>query len=580
MSKIGLKVTKISSGVQEIMTINGGDWTRKVVDIRTDIKVLSGTALEEGEDVIMLSFIPTGSLITLFHTITGRSGDLISAWIYFPGDSAITAEEELEAIERVKIEISKSKVDDWNVLQDFLSKDYPKKLSFQYKESEPNGPCAVRYFGQGTDYVLKELLGAKLYQTEYTEHKYVFLLDTNSKIAVNEKLANYTNTPLKEWIVVAPPQLPAGVTAKLNGTVFNNCVVAYRGQTISVILERPGFVAQNCMITACPQPVISLDSMVWQKHFRLASFLVTDEDRNPINNVRIQLNGMTIDRNGLNMKESDCQQVRLSVSSPDCEDYSGTVNLLSGSEPFRFTLKRTKSQEIYCISQQECPNLKQCPPLYEVVREVRRGKTTYKYCEPVSQTAGGKWKKIAIIAAVIALLVGLFCGALGYKYYVSSKPQEPKPNVSTNTQPDNKSDQDNTNSKTDEKLSNPVPPKVYSCLNGTTWFKDSLEKEEDLKGLYEDLYKGRIKNILDVWGREIDPEANPEWGDVIVGIKKQHERGKGKVDFRNFRLGSNNNQAFDTDSYLNWLTRYVDDKMPKETKNRSNDNPKKDMDAY
>ena len=554
MSKIGLRVTKISSGVQELMTINGSEWTRKVVDIRTDIKVLSGKSLEEGdEDVMMLSFIPTGTLFTLFHTITGRSGDLVSAWIYFPVDISITDETELEIINKVRTELSKSQVESWSELETILSKDYPSKQCFQYRESATNGACAVRYYGAGVDFSLRELLGERIYQTYYAEHKYVFLLDKGGNIVADDKLVNYTDEPLKEWVIVSPPQLPAGISVKLNGKNFTNPIVVSKGDSLNLLFERQGFTPLASVVQASAKPIAIPETMPWMRHVTLESFRVIDPEHKELkDNCKIKLNGQPLGVNGMDIAEAECVAVKIELSCPYYENYTASVNLLASLAPVTIKMTPEKTEVIYLINNQECPNLKDCPPLYTVTHESRRQKTIYKYCEPIPQTNGDKWKKIAIIAAAAAFVLGILLGFAVHKMVAKSPQKQEKV-------------EQNANEGTNNKPAVQVSPKEYPCLNKDTWKKEELEAEESLRGLFEDLYNGRFDKLTHEWCGKIDRNQNGEWDALLRGIEEL------KVEDlpKDFRYNGNGTEI-NTDQYINQLEIFTDNKAEKTQNVRDN----------
>lgn len=515
MSKIGLKVTKISSGVQEILTINGGEWTRKVVDIRPDIKALSGKALEEGREVLMLSFVPTGSLLTLFHTISGRGGDLVSAWIFIPSDCAATADEELSLLQQVSTELSKSQVNDWAELEAMLAKDYPQKESFPFFESPQAGSCAVRYFGTGTDYQLKEMLGEKIYQREYKEHKYIFLLDRSSEIVAAESLKNYTNAPLLAWIMVKPPQMPAGITAKLDENDFKNPLPAYIGQKTTLTLERTAFRPLQFSYTVNPNPIV-LPDMDWKMEISPRCFHVEDEEKNDITgSCQFQLNGHRCGYSPVLLSEADAmRQSQLVISCSGYEDFRGAVTLSGARFPMPFTLRKRKQEAIYCINNVECPDLKECPPFYEAANIQSVGRKKYYYCVPSAKALGSWWKMIGIACIVAALLLGMVAGGLGYHYFLADKFKKDAPQKET--------PKETNNEKTlggNTTASNAAQPaKTYECLNKDTWLKAEMEAEEDLKGLFDDLKNMNFPNLQGKWKSLINPEKNPKWKELVDQI--------------------------------------------------------------
>ena len=513
MNKIGLKLTKISAGVQELLTVNGDDWTRKVVDIRADLKLLSGKALEDGVPVLMVSFTSKGSLITLCHTIPGRSGDLVSAWIFIPAEISISAAEEYSIIEMMQTELAKPQVENWNYLEQYFAKEYPlKQLYFPFKESSATNLAAVRYYGVGTDFGLRELLGDRLYQSVYTEHRYVFLIDRNSGIIADDKLVNYTNEPIRETIILTPPQVPADVTVKLNGEIFSSPRLGTRGERLKLSFERAGFTPLISEITA-GTPFSIPQNLPWQRCIKPSDFYITDNDNSDINSsCSILINGQRLGTTGFIIPEAECKALHVRVENPFCEPYSSTFNLMLGS-PVYIVLKRKKTSIVYVINGQECPNLTECPKGY-TYSEARKGHTIYRYCSFSNQKKGDKWKLFTFIGSAVALLLGIAIGFLlcmlifkntpnifGKKTGKDAKIENPKP------------DQDQNKPE-----SNVI--KIYDCLSQDTWIKDELEAEPDLKGFYQDLVLFKTDKLLGEWKSKIDPLANPKWGEFLHAIEQ------------------------------------------------------------
>lgn len=526
MSKIGLKVTKISGGVQEILTINGGDWTRKVVDIRSDIKVLSGKALEEGADVLMLSFLPNGSLLTLFHTIPGRSGDLVSAWIFIPNNCVITADEELALLQRVRAELSKSQVNDWAELETMLTREFPQKESFSFFESPQGKPCAVRYFGAGTDYGVKELLGDNIFQSEYAEHKYIFLLDRSSDIVVADNLVkSYAGVPLRTWILVWPPQLPAGITAKLNGRDFTGPVPAYIGQDLQLSIERVGFVPHPCPIKASREPIVLSAQIQWSIAVDAQWFRVEDDEKNDITaSCQIQLNGQRLGHAPVRLTEVEAmRRPLLVVSCAGFEEYRDGVQLVGVPRPITITLRRKRQGVVYFINGVECPNLKACPSMYKVKKEVMVQHRKCCYCEPSVMAVGAKWKAIAVACLLAMLLIGIFAGGLGYRFI--SKPETKATNDTVQSQQQNQQPGQASSKGKNEGKDNATQQtgKKFDCLDATMWNKADMEAVEELKGLFEDLKTLNLKNLQGKWREKIDGSQNPKWKNFLDELERLNE---------------------------------------------------------
>lgn len=538
MNKIGLKITKISAGAQELLTLNGGDWTRKVVDLRDDVKCLSGPAWDNGGTVLMVSFIPSGSIVTLCRYISGRSGDMVSAWIHLPAGISITADEERTLIEQVKATISQSQVENWDALEQLFNKEYPlKPIFFPYKESGQSRPAAVRYYGAGTDFGLPELLGEHLYQEVYTEHRYVFFLENNAGVVADDKLVNYTNDPLVDLVIMMPPQLPANVTASINGQPFLQPRQARKGDTMTLTLERQGFEALPCNFIATEVPIRLPDTLPWRKRITPALFHIVDKDNESLSRASsIHVNSQPLSPTGIVLPEEECKAVSIHVTCPNHIAYTNTFNLLQ-SKTINIVLEKEKTDILYLIDGKECPNLTDCPQGY-IYSESRKGKTIYRYCQYDTRKSGGRWKLIAIIGSVVALVIGLFLGMVLHKF-MENVPGESQPQP---TQQESTPKTDVIKPKVENKQ-----PKVYECLKNNTWKKTELDAEPDLEGLFTDLAKGKLENITKKWSGKIDATANPKWGELLNAVKQYDPS-----QMKDFQLG-NKETEFSVNTYIKLL---------------------------
>lgn len=543
MSNIGIKITKISGGVQELKTFNGGEWTRKVSDIRTETKLIGGKAWDEGAPVLMLSFLNRGSITTVCHAIPGRAGDLVSAWIYIPAEIVVPAEEEVSIIEQVKAELAKPNVENWDALGQLCEKDYPiKPMAFYYRESVAANPCAVRYYGAGTDFELYELLGNLRYQSCYADHRYVFLIDNASGITADDKLVNYTDDPVRETILVAPPELPAGVTARINETEFSKPKSFLQGDKFPLTFDRQGFNSLTYTVSAggaLPDP----STFPWQRHITPNLFQVSDNEGRDLNvSSRILLNGKRLTPDGISIPENECKAVKINVECPGCETYSNTFNLLQ-QPPFRIMLEREKLEILYRVDGTDCPGLDHCPTGYQH-RDIRQGKKLIRECYYEEPEPGPNWKLFTIIGSAAALVIGLILGILIHRIIVNhTEKAEPQTETMTDT-PDTRKARENAGTATPQ-------PVVYDCLNKDVWKKAEIDQVPDLQGFFRDVQKCNMERLTGFWAQKINPQYHPKWATLLNELKK-YDAGQ----LKDFQMG-NNDQEIQLQYYISELTRWV-----------------------
>ena len=73
MNKIGFRIYRFKEGPSVGLTVNEGDWTKKVVDIRDILKLYNSE--DESKFAMFMSFSENGAYITIARAISGRGGD-------------------------------------------------------------------------------------------------------------------------------------------------------------------------------------------------------------------------------------------------------------------------------------------------------------------------------------------------------------------------------------------------------------------------------------------------------------------------------------------------------------------------
>lgn len=532
MITLGLKITRISSGVQELMTINAGDWTHQVVDIRNNMKCLNGDPLDKGTFVLMTSNTNDGYLLTLCRYIAGRGSDMLTAWIYVPANAQISVEEEMTVLGTVQRELSKSSIDDWQILETLFAKNYPEKQVYIHPRQSTNVAPAVRYYGNGTPYKLQDLLGDAIGQSYYTDHCCVFFVDRNCGIVAVEGASNYTDKPLMEKVPLCPPDLPADVTMMVNGHPIVSPTLVNKGESIMLSFVRPGYEPLSAKYIG-GTPVKIPTPLPWKRLIKPQQFNVVDNKRNDLNSkCTIRIKGKLIPDVGLALTDEEYEHADISVTCRDYETFQmNNVNLCSVPNPMPISMRAEKSTVVYIVNNEESDS---CPKDYFVDYEEKHGSKLFKYCYPTTKSNKGLLGKLwfLIIAGVVLLALGAVAGYLFGKYdYEPSKPDQPVISHSTEV-----------------KDSTPVA-KSYKCLQNDIWKKAELENEPDLQGFYQDLISFHTDALMGKWYNTIDTTINPIWGELLTAI----ENNQHKAEI--FRLNANQKE-FSVRGYIKLLNRF------------------------
>lgn len=539
MNKIGFRIYRFKEGPSIGLTVNEGDWTKKVVDIRDILKLYNSE--DESKFAMFMSFSENGTYITIARSISGRGGDNTAAWIYIPNNIEVTGTEIIPIVEVVKEELSASKSNVDRLTQIF-TKDYRTMETADYMPSSVEKIFAKRDVGF---YPLKDIIGEKRYQPIYSNYNVILINDNDSMEIVDKSLTDLTNEMLVETFVFCPPvkqDIPNGVTVHFNThgyPFFNKPVRVNKSKRISLVFKRHGFedipymdsVEENDQICGVPQ-------FDWKKSISRNLFKVvaahdpkinlTDESTITVNNEELKWHQPMI------ISEHDAQQAKIRISVNGYEPIEEYPNLLNASTPITVKLHRAERAQSWKI-------------------ELANGHTAEmdlrskylsgdKYESPIkgySREDGvlrymnfGVFKQRAIgfliaVATFIVICLGValfewfdnhnFEWQLGWpplkvekigSYKAPSPSKEEQPNLITTP------DQDVTeDSKT---LSNAI-----SYLNNDAWERDSLIKYPELEGLFEELNSYNFDKVLE---RETKLSESEQFMKLVRKIRENKDK--------------------------------------------------------
>ena len=187
MNKIGFRIYRFKEGPSIGLTVNEGDWTKKVVDIRDILKLYNSE--DESKFAMFMSFSENGAYITIARSISGRGGDNTAAWIYIPNNIEVTGTEIIQIIDIVKEELSASKSNVERLTQIF-SKDYRTTESAAYMPSSVEKIFAKRNVGF---YPLKDIIGEKRYQPIYSNYNVILINDMDGMEIVDKNITDLSS---------------------------------------------------------------------------------------------------------------------------------------------------------------------------------------------------------------------------------------------------------------------------------------------------------------------------------------------------------------------------------------------------
>ena len=166
---------------------------KEVFPAREDLKqkgINESLSLDESQrSVIFVRFLGSqGYLICIFQARpenSGRPYDGAAAWIHVPASVALSGKETERLIDEVEAAFSNEKGVDNLRLEALFSNDYQEinAVPAIVRIASNGTSSAVRFYGNGTDYQLSELLGNGIAQPEYSRYKAIFFLRKSENIA-------------------------------------------------------------------------------------------------------------------------------------------------------------------------------------------------------------------------------------------------------------------------------------------------------------------------------------------------------------------------------------------------------------
>lgn len=580
MSKIGIAIKSTSAGSGQPSVINGGDWTKRVIDVRDILKHVPTMADDHSLVVVFASYTEDACLITVARTVSGRPWDNVSGWIHIPSNLNISGQGVSSIISKVKKIISATELPEESELMTLFSAEYDSKgVSARYDASKKDGKFAKR---STVLYSLEELLGEYRYQSYYSKYNAVFLVSDVDAITDAEDLSS---KQLSALITMIPPttkeihdKLGKFVTLRLSsGQVFNDAILLNKGQTITLIAEREGFEPVSIMVTAETDGRVCLlpKKTEWSKKISAANFDIKSESGKDLNGkAEISVNNIPITTQAHLFSEAECGNADVVISANGYDIFKTNENLLKGNkhsiilerkmEVFRRKIRLNNgSMGDISISGKGIDSYES--PIKGYVDN--GGYLEYK--------PGNVWLQ-RLIGFGVAVAVWLIILFIGWWNSVEFKDSSDFPWIEVVSKDakratEETSSQDNTidNSKNEEDIydttvSQASPTDLSAAISyldsHDVWEKSELEKYPDLHDLFEDLNKMDTYKLGHIWAEKLK-ESN-KFKQVAMVAQKNDRKGWNPVqDPHNPTFNTKpDDYKINLTNYINWLDR---DQTPK-----------------
>ena len=534
MNKIGLKIRRYKDGPADIKTVNPGDWTKKVVDIRDTLNLYANDDMSRF--ATFMSFGETGTYITVARRIGGRGGENVAAWLFIPNTITVEGKQVVALVNAVKGELLKTQIDE-NAINQWFSYTYTETQFAKFLPSKPmgaNAPTAKRTYGTAADTPsLEQLVGENRYQPYYAEYAAILLTGADSlplDPTASASVKDFTKLPLKEYGTLLPPaqgSLPTGTKAYINSRELATPMMLEKG-TVNISLTRPGY--EECMESIrlsekCQQ--YQPAGLKWRKIIDPKNIRVVDETGIPVRNAQITINGGRINV-PVSVPEEQLSQVHVTVK---CNGYKQAdanpyYDLTRGSTTI--SMKRTT------------------PP--------GRGYSGRELEEAREQgRKSGLFTGILSTIAVFALAAGAYFAI--HSIWGEKKTQEQENLAQAEGVANNDTPEEASKSEADAAANDSTAAFNYLKKCNGILSKDEMARIKYLEGLWDDLNSFDLDRVTDEWAKKLGNRDIKEFDKIVTHAKECIRKGLlDKAKQKNNGLyNTANDPNISVQNYCNWI---------------------------
>lgn len=574
--KLGLVIKTTNDGMSEAMSINKDEsWARYIVDVRLGTNKLTNY---DGTDksVLLVKFLgKIGYLLVVIKSRpkgSGRPGDNTAAWIYIPAKCDISDTKIISILNDVKKAIYAEFGFDTNILNRVFNEDFEPKDVLQSAistiVSNSNSEYAVRYYNG--DFRLEELLGKALAQQEYSNYKGIFFIDAKYGISSNCKVLNFEP---KKILSIPPFKNRDGFTACLlsqrNYVPFSKPIEVSVGTPIKIWWTKQGYYTIEKSWEAQDNDSYLYALSISPNEYyilvpRSAFKVVSAENGSPISDFEIRINDKPMEGNEMKVSEAVYKNgVKLSVRAKGYSEYQEDKVQLNMNSTKKITLQRKvyhyefeiptyigehKLENNAVVIIETHHKLEKSPIKgYYSPYNIQEGKNNQLYYDngPLYKL---KYIAIGIVACLLMILLWAGWQALdNYEFNLGWPPFK-----EIKQQPQTQWDNPEEDGLEEDFVENVDSLNAVAYLeNNSTWHKDSLDKYEATRGLFEELNEFKNDNI----SRRAEKLGNVQkLEDIINAFNNSpydHHIGK---EANNGNYNSPTDNGISVDNYIKWIS--------------------------
>lgn len=596
--KIRFAINLIGTGAGEPWVSGKDDETGKdyetckkgIVDIR---EWLQSWVIPQDKYIKFMTFGQDGTYyVWARYSSTRGCSDSVSKWIYIPKGVKISGKDILDLERKAKDETQTE------ALEKLFATEFPYKPDANaIPVTNVNGKeeYAVRYYD--TEDQLADIIGEKRFQQYYSDYKVIFLIDRQSGIKVREGavIDDLTDRTMEERIVVSRPysddiEKKFGLVPELflgdEPLTDDREFPAYKGQLIDIVAKREGFDNIPCKIMAGEDKkrcsFESPEKCIWNKLITKNFFQVDDGENNPDGNIPLEeldiyINGHLIKEEGVTLTEKqgeDCTiEVKDKKKAPRYELFKEEHAYIFLTEGKKFPIHLEKKSNSYAYRIQLSNK--------EVVKlaiNSKKGDFNEKapFCgyvvdtDPFSMRSKEKMLVLNSFYLLKLIMIGFGIGVVVasivfFTLFYSGMAD----NTATSPEVANK----------DSVVTAPVEVDNYSLEaairyldNNKKWNRDSMERYDDLKGLFDAMNEFRLSTVIDSYSQL---STSTRYATLVETAKKNISNGwNPKTGEHNPQYNEVGDKEITYMNYIYWIDQ--DREIPKFTDTEKPDTKKTD----
>lgn len=494
--KLGIVIQAANQGNQDIFQRNKEQsWANSIHELRKPMNGLTFSK-DDTEPAIYVEFLgEKGYLLALVFSDRARDADNATVWVHVPAGCNISSAETVEVIEQIK-EVAKTGNFKSNpIFDEIADKTYQDKgVLVPAVSTICSDPKASKYgVRRLSNFTLKELFGNNIAQHEYAKYKGIFLL--NQSVGFGNDFEEL-GAELKKVRTLQAPKSQEGfepyIVVAGQTELFTKAVEFPDGADVCIKWKKEGYkaISKPAKVTAKEedfQKIIKIDaSKDIYKEVHRDNIKVSGSDGNSIANFEVWLNRLPEDRKIFYVPTR--RECKITIKADEYEDKDVTLKELTSDKgiklekkqyTYRFALEGSKEE--YILTTQR--RLTKSPIKgYSADDDISEKDVNHLSYDSILQ----KIMYFGIGLGACLLAVGLYVGWNVFVMDRELKFVDKQEAGQTATQ-----DEDFTPTDTDMQ-------KAFNYLESNdTWHKDSLDRFDATRGLFDELNEFEVNKIKD-----------------------------------------------------------------------------------